>query len=298
LQKPGKLKEKHRVSAKRLRGVWSEGLLIPVDSEKFKEGDNAWTELELERFEPTLNSSKNKNDNFSQSRCVSPPDLPIPIKYDLENYKKYKNIFQAKTIKHFNPETNEFFYTIDEYYSPPNVIITEKIHGSFARFVFDEKMHYGSRNQWKAPEKNSLWFEAVAQNPWIEFWCKSNPKKFLMGEVFGHQNLTYGAASGQVLFRVFDVWDSEDKIFWNYEKVLHSLTLEQDMSNLSRERFVPILYEGIFSDEIVKKLTDGISLIEGSNHIREGVVIKTTNETVSHFGRHILKNISNDYYSK
>ena len=40
--------------------------------------------------------------------------------------------------------------------------MTEKIHGSNARFVcIDGVMYAGSKNQWKSPDGNTLWHQAL-----------------------------------------------------------------------------------------------------------------------------------------
>lgn len=63
--------------------------------------------------------------------------------YDVEAYKNYTRVFQE----------GEF------------VVVTEKIHGSNARFLFlDGTMYVGSRNQWKATDSSCSWRKALADN--------------------------------------------------------------------------------------------------------------------------------------
>jgi len=296
----------HRVSAKRLRGIWSEGCLIPAP-ENAKEGQDFWKELELERYEPPLKTyrsgPKSGPNQFVANDIAEPPQLPLPERFEIENYKKHSKIFGPEKLWSRKPSVNEegIFdpgeFILDPNYSPPEICITCKIHGSFSCFVFDgNQMHYGSKNQWKKPEEKNLWFEAVKQNPWIEEWCRKNPCMFLMGEVFGHQGgFSYGLKSGSVGFRAFDVWDSEPKSFWDHERMMNSFNLFIEVQK-DNGRTAPILYVGPYNDEIVKQQTDGLSLIEGASHIREGCIVKPRKETVSRYGRHILKSVSNDYY--
>ena len=202
----------------------------------------------------------------------------MPQKFDVESWRKWKKIFE----------------------DGEDVVISEKIHGQNARFVFDgETMHYGSRTQWKKPGDKCFWFVAVQNNPWIESWCKANPKIYLFGEGFGNTDLKYAVPNGKVGFRAFDAWDSESRSFWDYDRFVESVkefcSIEDIQGNCYIGGIAPVLYRGPYNEEIVRQCTDGQSTMPGVNHIREGCVIKTTKEKISHFGRHCLKNVSNEY---
>lgn len=175
-------------------------------------------------------------------------------------------------------------------------------------------MHYGSRAQWKkypvkgewrAEETNeefavrlkkSFWIQVAIQNPWIETWCKENPGMYLFGEAFGNQDLRYGIPGGKVGFRAFDVWDSNTKSFWTWDMMRESLYFFCTEENQDNGWVAPILYIGTYSDEIVRKCTDGKSLIKGADHIREGCIVKAREDDIP--GRIILKSVSNDYYTR
>jgi hypothetical protein len=56
-----------------------------------------------------------------------------------------------------------------------------------------------------------------------------------------------------------------------------------------------VLYRGPYSRNVVENCTNGISTLEGANHIREGCVIKPVKERLVRFSRLILKSVSIDY---
>jgi hypothetical protein len=62
---------------------------------------------------------------------------------------------------------------------------------------------------------------------------------------------------------------------------------------------VPILYQGPYNLEEIKKHVDGTSKVPGAKHIREGVVIKTQVEGHARgIGRKQMKIVSNAYLEK
>lgn len=87
-----KLNEKpHRVTTKRLRGVWSQGLLVKA-LEGHTEGQNVMDELGIVRWEPPpqKNGGWGETDldsGMMDSEPVIPSCVSIP-KYGLENFKK------------------------------------------------------------------------------------------------------------------------------------------------------------------------------------------------------------------
>lgn len=130
LQSPGGTKEKHRITTKRLRGVWSQGLLIPAP-EGSVEGQDVRELLEIERYEPPPPNMKpnSKGAWLGGGLQEAGPVLKVPY-YDLENLQKYTRLL----------EKNE------------EVVVSEKIHGSNSRFMFSEgRMWLGSRTTWKKP---------------------------------------------------------------------------------------------------------------------------------------------------
>ncbi len=201
----------------------------------------------------------------------------VPV-YDVDAFKNYKNAFDSLG---------------------PNdmVVVTEKIHGSNARFLYlAGTMYAGSRNQWKAPNSGSVWHKALEQNPWIEDWCRSNEGCALYGEVCPTQGkFDYGCGKGEVKFFAFDIYNTDGK-WLNYNDFKLSLALAGHSEMLTS---APMLYYGPFDKEKVSKLADGPSWVFAAKHIREGVVVKSAEEKhVRGLGRLQLKIVSNTFLAK
>jgi len=289
-----------RITAKRLRGIWSEGLLFKANPEVHTLGMNVMEEYGITRWEPTLKSSNNGfGAELLSGWCAKSPNIPglheVP-KYDLENFKKYSKILE--------PDETVFY--------------TTKIHGASARYVFsDGEMYCGSRTTWKLKPGSKLeynnprtgevitkeapdctWWSALESNPWIEAWCRSHPNMVLYGEVFGPMvqgtPFHYGQKDGQVGFRVFDVL--RDKAWVSFKE------LTANTSEFSELKLVPMLFHGKHNRATLEELAEAKETsIEGcgANHIREGVVIKPSEERWNErLGRVALKYVSNNYLTK
>jgi len=184
------------------------------------------------------------------------------------------------------------------------------VHNCNARFLYTEeekdefdsqghhilsegRMWAGSRTNWKAKDDKSLWWQALNQNPWIQEWCMEHPGLVLYGEVFGQvQNLKYGSKPGQVFFRVFDILD-KDRWMGGDEVPTWDVNNNPEGGLL---HFVPTVYCGPFDEAKLRQLAEENSLIEGADHIREGVVIKPVVERNDpEVGRVQLKIVSPKY---
>lgn len=255
-----------RIGAKRLRGVWSEGLLTAAPAGA-KEGDNVMEALGIVRYEPTESGMPSgwgvKGPSIGVPESVPDFIRTIP-KYDLENLKKYKHLLVP---------------------GEP-VFVTEKLHGTNARYVWHEgRLYCGSRSQWRKEEPKNFYWEAVKQNSWIEAWCMDHPNLVLFGEIYGAvQDLTYGAKAGELRFSAFDVLDEDH---WIPAVELGSL----------RDHHVPYLGAIEYNIEQLLEWAENDSSVNGG--IREGLVVEPVNARVEpHFGRVKLKLISNRYLSR
>ena len=236
-----------RVTARRFRKEWSEGLLvkmtqfpsgqwaIPRNNEYAEtcivhEGDDVAELLGITHYEPPEPVNTRGEDDIapgSKQRKHRPrswrgwlywllrklgwdvngptggdseygPDRVPPI-YDVESYKSFSRAFLPSE----------------------EVVVTCKIHGSNARFLFDgQRMHIGSRKLWKKLTSNTVWNKCLEQNLWIEAWCRAHPNYVLYGETVPTQGrFTYGCEQGRVKFFVFDILTPEGK-WLDYEAML------------------------------------------------------------------------------
>ena len=300
----GKLKgkDKNRVKAIRLRGVLSQGLCLPVEPGRSL-GDDLAERLGIIKWEPPIPKHL--------AGEVWGAGLDRTLKYDLENYKKYPEVFVEG----------------DE------VVFTEKIHGSFlcAGIISDNLKHHEEGNfvvtskglgakgialKYNAERnKNNLYVRTARHNsiktrlqnvfrkggPGAQFLplgvdlCDTSV--YLLGEVFGKgmQDLAYGAdvtRDFKIGVRVFDVYVGVP----GQGRYLNDKELDVVCESMTMPR-VPVLYRGPYSKEILEVYTSGKETVSGNSlHIREGVVVKPASERRnSKIGRVALKSVSSDY---
>lgn len=304
----GIVPEKYRrVTVRRFRKSWSEGLLLPVSEFyapgaeiSMDEGDDVSDLLAITHYEPpepedhTVTRKQqykwppkslrgwfyyllhligiDLNGQVGGSNEKGPKNPP-PV-YDVEAFKNFKGSFEAGE----------------------QVVVTEKIHGSNARFMFDgKKMFVGSRKLWKSAKSNCIWRKALEQHPWIEKRCRQWPGQTVYGEVFPTQGgFNYGMENGKVGFRGFDLLTADGRFVPVYE-----FADLREMIAEPVDTWVPVLYEGPFDEEVIKKLVDGPSTLPGSKNIREGVVVRPVQERSIHgLGRLQLKLVSNAFLEK
>lgn len=118
-----------RIKARRLRGALSFGLLVPAPAGA-KEGDDVADLLGVTHYVPRPKGAAGdqRGGLFAGGEVAPAPPVPA-VKYDLESGRRY-----AQRV--FTP-------------GEP-VVVTEKLHGANARYVFvDGRMHCGSRTEWK-----------------------------------------------------------------------------------------------------------------------------------------------------
>ncbi len=303
--------QKNRIKAIKLRGELSQGLLYPLDKA-----------IEAGYFEPgtVFSVSEIESVNYALQLQIIKHEPNVPaafsgvmgsgglanylVNYDFDNIKDHP--------KWFNEDTN--------------VVFTEKLHGTLCQVVIDVQTgDYVISSKGLAKKKICLKnTEENKDNLYISMVKKlgivdrvvGNPifsevsKLAIIGEIFGNgiQDLNYGVMQPE--FRVFDiaVWDGEftssrkdiyegwcylpdeahlsSELEWSIEEV--ALVLQLDL--------VPILYSGTFSKEVLKKYTEGKSIIS-PNQIKEGIVIKGYSERPSskRQSRFIVKSINPEY---
>lgn len=255
-----------RIKAKKIRGRFSQGLVIRAP-EGAKPGDNLWDHFGCKRYEPSAAGSPRWGNVVSGHR-ETPPEGNFPV-MDCENFRKYAGkVLQEGEIVH----------------------LTSKLHGASARFLHNgEKFHLSSRRFWKKRDEKNTWASACDQNPWIEKWCEAHPGLTLYGEVFGQvQDLKYGAEQDQIFFAVFDIWNGQRFLDWSeMQEIGEGLT------------FVPHLFSGPYNKEMVLELSEGMETWPGANHIREGVVVRPDKERWDPCcGRVLLKSVGNNYLQR
>lgn len=311
-----------RVTVRRLRKEWSEGLLMQFDTlvpeEGFnfgsgvhcmpQEGADVAAYLGITHWNPpedidlegaptrSIRQSKiwprslkgwayflsywlsfglyNPWGNLGGSNEKAPMNTP-PI-YDVEAFKNYKDVFYLKDGEH--------------------LVVTEKIHGSNARYVYESgilggRFYAGSRKLWKRAG-NSIWRQAAKENPDIEKWCRDYPGYTLYGEVVPTQKgFDYGVPEGKAEVFFFDIRTPDGE--WMSYRDARVITEQYSLL-----KWAPcLLQDRPESEQEVVNYADGQTLTPGK-HIREGVVVRIQPERVIRgLGRAQVKIVSNDYYN-
>jgi hypothetical protein len=301
--------KRRRITVKRLRGEYSEGLLLPINS--FQEFDNDSPEatvgndvselLGITHYDPDkgkesaadVDTFKKKKKyprtvkgwfffllhkltgkSFAQgSYTDNETGVDMPV-FDVDALKHYKDAFDPEEI----------------------VEVTEKIHGSNARFVFrDEHMFAGSRTQWKAENTNCIWRNVLRVQPWIEEWCRAHPGYGLYGEVTPMQGEKFQYGSEEPQLFVFDIRTPEGT--WMSKETTWDTSNTVDTSSRVL-KWVPVFFVGAYKN-VPWDYVDGNTMVQGAKGIREGFVIRPVVERhVRGLGRLILKVVSNKFLEK
>lgn len=289
-----------RVKAKKLRGVFSQGILFPVETnypdglpygrgvvtndkgeEHFvNDGTDLAAFLGITKYEPPIPQSM-----AGEVAAM----FGAPIKYDFESIQKVTDLFDAGE----------------------EVEATEKLHGTFCQIGYvpglnhpdaflDGNLYVASKGlgaqglAFKNNEANDRNVYVRALNAVIDrlgpflrdaAQAEGLPVR-LFGEIFGLgiQDLHYGFK--QAALRLFDIrigdrWLTPDEV----ANLAESMGLER----------VPVLYRGPFDLAALEAVRDGKDTLSGS-HVREGIVIRSAREAAHPLhGRKIGKWVSPDY---
>lgn len=246
-----------RVKAKKLRGVFSMGIIIPALPHHV-EGDDVTEELGITKYEPQVAPVR-----LGKVDEISAPSGAIHYT-DIESLRKYKDVLE-----------------IGE-----EVILTEKTHGSNARYVYqDGRLHLGSHYRWLDPENDNVWKKAASRRELTEKLA-AFPNVILCGEVYGQvqKGFPYGVESGSCDFAAFDAFSIEKGRYLNFDDFM-------EMCRQIDVPTVPILFRGLYRGfDDVKHFAEGSTTFANANHVREGFVIRPVRERWDHkCGRVILK---------
>ncbi len=237
------------IEAKKLRGVFSMGLLTPADPE-WEVGRDVATELGITRAEPSEPSVGDEPD----------PGL-MPVYTDLEGLRAHPNILQE-----------------DE-----EVVITEKIHGESARYTFaNGRLYCGSRIRWKNPNADpcSAWWKTADQLE-LEERLASVPGIGVFGEIFGNvTGMQYGKTGAARGLRLFDAMNLADRRYLDFDD-FSAVAKRLDLPT------VPILYRGPWQNDL-RAMAEGNSTF-ANHVREGIVIKPTTERFDPRVGRVVLK---------
>lgn len=285
------LRKGQRVRTVKLRGVYSECLIIPLKfareatkhaNTKWNEGDDLMDVLKITKWEPPVTQIQ-----LASGKKIRYQNNPaFTVYYKFPNLKNVAGMFTEGDI----------------------VEITRKIHGTNARYGIVRKLKlsfwdkckkffgladkwvdyeyvYGSHNVEKGSDSQGFYstdvWREVADKYQIKDklwdWVKSNFRPhgnigsgvIIYGEIYGpgiQKNYDYNLKELQ--FAAFDIsLNGEYKPTKVAQQMLNNHFLSVDLP------YVPVLYEGPWSQEVQDKYTFN-NFIEGTKIPHEGIVIK------------------------
>lgn len=254
-----------RIKTCKLRGVVSQGVLIPgKDHPHWKIGDDVAEECGIVKYE--------------EPEPLVPGGMFIGqpaafIRYtDVENYKNHPGVFSPGE----------------------EVVVLEKLHGTNWRAGWlDGTFYVGShKNCMKRDEKNLYWKAAInlrVEEKMAQFFGTEGDQMF-HGEVLGVQDLRYGYNAGLPGLAIFDM--SRRSQFMNWDEV-------ERYCNGMGLPLVPVLYRGPFDEAKILELAEGRTTLSGADNIREGVVVRPVKERWhDSIGRVILKVVGDSYLTR
>lgn len=251
-----------RIKARRLRGIFSMGLLV-APRPHWQIGDDVTAEMGVTKYEPP-------EEPLTGSEDTAPPEGFAPCYTDIESLRRFGHVFAPGEV----------------------VVVTEKIHGANMRVTLrNGVLHVGSRTRWKSDAPGSLWWRAARCSGLAGKLADLTAGAVVYGEAFGQvQDLRYGTRQGEVRFRAFDVFDPH----LNGGGYLDEATLLNCLTATGIER-APAVYRGPFDFDRLAELAEGDSLV-APQQIMEGIVVRPVRERFHpEIGRVIAKLHSQRY---
>ena len=279
--------EGRRIRAARLRGVLSQGITFSPDPAgpyagllPLQEGVDYAEALGVIKYVPPIPAEL-------AGQVEHTPGLKTYT--DLENIKRFPNVIQE----------GELVY-ISEKLHGTNSVLSLIRDGSDFHFAVSSKGQAGKQLgilralDERGRDTNAYWRMAVkvdAERVLREIAARLDAKEItLFGETLGVQDLMYGLPKGELDFRAFDL--RVDGEFLPYGGAGGFLDLMGEYGIPT----VPVLWVGPFSQDALDHHTGGNSVVEKAGHIREGVVVRPTEERYDPtLGRVVLKSISASY---
>lgn len=265
-------RDKHRVTACKLRGLPSYGIVLKAPPGS-KVGDDVSEYFGVSHWNPPEKVTLH-DDNVKPPRIRIREELAGELfmpHYDLTNIRKYRHLFKDGEA----------------------VWVTEKLHGANGRFVYssaENQFFCGSRNHFKKETENNLWWKALRSSPELQDFLKSNPDVAVYGEVVGNvRGFNYGCKPGEVKFYAFDVLKNG---VW--------LDPEEASDFAAGINWVPVLrVNWSFNFDELLKLAEGQTTVKNAQHVREGIVVVPSKErTDEEIGRVKLKLVGLGYLMK
>lgn len=309
----------HRLKTKKLKGVLSQGLLIPLDAFKetfsWVEGTDVTEMLGVKKYEPPVQVSL----RTGQAKSTFPGFIPKTDEIRVQSIPWIVDAFmEKKAVVYITLKvdgTSVTYYIKDgefgvcsrnqEWKKPvPEPKWRVKILKIFYKWnawgfgthVLKTLRKFGYLRTWQRGAKNTYWEVAedlqIEQHIWEYVQTLSHGNWAIQGEICGPgiQKNRLGLTKNQLF--IFDIYNIDEGRYLNYDEQ------QKFVAKLGLQR-VPDVGVCEFCWSTVDELVDAAKGKYPSGHNREGIVIRTTEETVfDKLGRGSFKVINNDYLLK
>jgi RNA ligase (TIGR02306 family) len=291
-----------RVRQIKLRGLASQGMLISknvlsdlygLNPDKYGLEDDLAEAINVTKYEPPYVGVA------TSPKLIRTRDKPLTN----PNFHEYNGLTNIKWVPSIF--TNE------------DVIITEKIHGTNARFgrvktvpntflkkvkrffglLPDYEFVYGSNKVelTNRPGHVGFYGNDIYGSVFHDIGARDKVKdgEIIYGEIYGdgiQKNYSYGLKNEHA-FVVFDIKvEQEDgKYKWLDPEEVEAICNERGLE------YVPVLYRGLYEEAVALNLTFGPSKLNNEQMVREGIVIKKRIGYDSMGNKTSVKWISEDY---
>ena len=299
------LRKGQRVKTVKLKGVYSECLIIPFnmtvgrtkDIKTWKKGDDLMEALGIFKYEPPV-----KTISLGSGRKIKYKDNPnFGIYYKFPNVKNVPNMFNENDVVEITRKihgTNARYGIVKK----SNLSIWDRVKRFFGDKWVDYEYVYGSHNVEKGSDSQGFYSTDVWRTTAEQYGIKEklwnyvrqneSPESIgggliIYGEIYGagiQKNYEYGLKNTE--FVGFDV-----SVDGKYKDVEYTQTFFNNSINWGNTfNYVEVLYTGKWSKEVQDKFVFN-NFIEGTKVPHEGIVIKD----VLGDRRKIAKVINPDY---
>lgn len=282
--------EANRVRALKLRGILSQGLVLPA-RDGWVAGDDVTEALGIVKYIPPIPA------HMAGSMWAAGFDRTV--KFDIENIKRFPDVIAEGEAVVYTEKLHGTWCQMGV--MPPD--LTDPVHGGLvvsSKGMADQGLAFMPH---AAENQNNLYLRAArvhdVEQRVRDVYGDLTAPVFVLGEVYGagvQKGFDYGANAGQdetLGFRVFDVYVGLP----GQGRYLDEVELDSFIGASGLER-VPVLYRGPHSEAKLAEFTDGLTTL-GKGHIREGVVICPVFERRhDELGRVKLKSISAAYLTR
>lgn len=289
----------NRVSPKRLRGIFSQGICVPVEADPHGNDDVVWVDGPDHRFPAKVGENLSDALEVTKWEPTVPPELlgdvfapgqHLTVNFDVEDIKAFPDVILPGEEVEMREKLHGVFTAVGilplvdaldgAFGGGRNILLYSKGLGAQGMSFADTTDNAG-RIYVRSTEGLRSRLEALYPDPDVPLT--------IMGETFGPgvQDLHYG---GSLQFRVF----AACRGYRGDQRYLGADDLAALAAKLGLD-VVPVLYRGPFSWEALAEHTSGPTAMD-AKHIREGVVVTPVVEREDmRLGRVALKSVSEKY---